>query len=987
MAMPTVLSKVLEATGYLDDGHTPPTVLLGQAARDARRGEFFEPDALWRGPSSLTVYFKYVDADPSSKVVSTWRREIWNEGFAPLLWVVSPSRIDVYNGFSRPTGEQDADTHRLQTFRLIEAELRALDAFAGRLAMETGQFWQHAKKVNRKTTVDAALLHDLAFLEQDLVAANLSRPSAQGLIGRVIFTQYLIDRHIVTTERLKRHSRAKTLPEALRDPNAANALFAWLTRVFNGDMFPKTTSWNHISQRHLKRVADFLDAVHPVTGQHSLFPYQFNVIPVELISAIYEQFVHAGSRIDGHSTKRRTAPLQNARQEGVHYTRLPVVSLILDEVMAGLTGKETVLDLTCGSGVFLVEALRRLVALNGGKSPSRDVIHNTLYEQVFGVDISEAAIRVAAFSLYLAALELDPDPQPPEALTFKPLIGRTLLVGSAHNIETTPSGSTAFFQNGARRKFDLLVGNPPWTFKGRRGTAARRERAKGEPRQPRGEALDFVRRASAFAHDSTRYGFVLPAPSFFAGSATARAAALSTIKLAAPATFVNLSALTWLFPTATMPAALLLGKSEKRPDDRLVVANVPWSPAGASSHSFEIAPSDISSLSIRKWENDPTRLKTVVFGRGRDARVLDALRSRHDALGSWLERANVEWRDGLQYGVALPVGDLFGMELLDTGQMKRFCVPAELPPLQEERAHRPRSRDNYRAPLVLVQEGFAAHPRPVAAVAERDIVYTEAYFGVSLVELGLDVAHMLAGVLSSAVAAWHFLLTASEFGVWKRRLHRQDLDLLPIPPLVSAAKSVAGRKIIHLARSFRTKPPDENGWRALDDAVFELYEIDDLDRLVIRDGMERGKWQWEKGRLMSAEPATPLELEAYADAFIAAVGAWLKATNRRRMRAELFQLPPSSPLRIIRFVLEDSRSRAVIQHTNVAGDLGPVLAAIGERLHVPLASTLVGQRELRVHGDDEVIIIKPAARRFWAAAAALQDADAVVAESFAGAPV
>jgi hypothetical protein len=47
---------------------------------------------------------------------------------------------------------------------------------------------------------------------------------------------------------------------------------------------------------------------------------------------------------------------------------------------------------------------------------------------------------------------------------------------------------------------------------------------------------------------------------------------------------------------------------------------------------------------------------------------------------------------------------------------------------------------------------------------------------------------------------------------------------------------------------------------------------------------------------------------------------------------------------------------------------------------------LVGERELRVHGANEVVIIKPAARRFWMRIAALEDADAVIAESFAGAP-
>ena len=85
----------------------------------------------------------------------------------------------------------------------------------------------------------------------------------------------------------------------------------------------------------------------------------------------------------------------------VYYTRLPVVSLVLDEVMDGLTGKETVLDLTCGSGVFLVEALRRLVHLkSGGDTPSRELIRTTLYQQVLPIRLTPmtATCRVPPLS-------------------------------------------------------------------------------------------------------------------------------------------------------------------------------------------------------------------------------------------------------------------------------------------------------------------------------------------------------------------------------------------------------------------------------------------------------------------------------------------------------------------------------------------------------------------------------------------------------------
>jgi hypothetical protein len=157
--------RVLEATGYLPEGQPGPGVHLGEDARRMRRGRSFAPDALWRGPSALTVYFKFEPTRPTDELASKWRREIWNEGFAPLLWIISPDQIDLYNGFGRPLDTGDAAKYRLQTFRNIDAALDELDTLAGRLAMETGQFWSRAPSVNRKTSVDQQLLSDLAFLE------------------------------------------------------------------------------------------------------------------------------------------------------------------------------------------------------------------------------------------------------------------------------------------------------------------------------------------------------------------------------------------------------------------------------------------------------------------------------------------------------------------------------------------------------------------------------------------------------------------------------------------------------------------------------------------------------------------------------------------------------------------------------------------------------------------------------------------------------
>ena len=973
------LGQVLEATGYLDNGAPAHGVYLEDEARSRCQAREFKPDALWRSDSALTVYFKLEQKDPSTEQVKRWRQEIWNQGFAPLLWVVSPHRIDIYNGFGRPRETEDATTHRLRTFKLIASELDELDGFAGRLAMETGQFWQQAPSVDRKTSVDRQLLNDLADLERDLVAARLDRPDAQGLIGRLIFTQYLIDRDIVTGPLLLSDYGHRTFPSILRDSHSTERLFDWLRDRFNGDMFPLqgTTAPR---PKHLSRVADFLEGVHPKSRQTTLFPYQFDVIPVELISSIYEQFAYSTP----------STPNTNPRRD-VFYTRLSLVSLVLDETMEGLSGEETVLDLTCGSGVFLVEALRRLVNLRAnGRQPNRELIRTTLHRQIYGMDISDAAVRVAAFSLYLAALELDPHPHSPESLKFKPLIGKTLIVGDVWDVERRINGKVMLTEWNARREFDVIVGNPPWSYRGRASTAARRARVSADSaRPPRGESLDFVFRCLDFASENTRFGLVLSAVQFFSRSRTGRNASSQVIEKLSPVTLVNLSNQSdWLFPNSNMPAVVLFARHRKLRSDVITAVQVPWSPLGAKSHTFEIAPSDIITIRMADWQRRPELLKAAFVGFRRDLSLLDRLTSSHQSLGDQLARFGTTLRTGLTIGNrSSDPSFLHGLPFLTTKDLDPFWVPRDLSPFDALQAESPRDRAIYRAPLLLVKEFLRGGPRPVVAVADRDIVFTDSFFGAAFPFAGKETAHLLAAILSSSLASWFFLMTASSFGLWMRRIKCRDIECMPVPDLEKVLYSKAGVRLTELARKFQRDSPSPSEWQTLDEAVFELYGLDETDRIVARDGLFRASWQWRAGRDASVKVAEVSDVSIYARTFQAAVGAWLSAANQHCMRAEIFDFPQQAPLRVVRFVLEkcsDVPENSRLEFVTPDGHLRDVLEKIGDRLEVPIANSVVGHRELRVHGSNEVVIIKPAARRHWMGVTALEDADSVIVESFSG---
>ena len=285
------------------------------------------------------------------------------------------------------------------------------------------------------------------------------------------------------------------------------------------------------------------------------------------------------------------------------------------------------------------------------------MIRSTLHKQIYGVDISEAAVRVAAFSLYLAALELDPNPKPPRALKFKPLIGKTLIVGDARSVEQTADGRAVLTKQGAKRRFDVIVGNPPWSYGGREATAARRDENNNRSRvhAPRGESLGFVSRAMEFASDNTRFGLILSAVQFFSRSGTGAAASRQLIEQLSPVTLVNLSNQSdWLFPNASMPAVALFARHRPSPSGTITTVQVPWSPSGARSHTFEIAPSDIVTLPLADWKRQPEFLKAALLGCRRDLALflalLDRFTSKFTTLEEGLGQIDVQFRTGLILG-------------------------------------------------------------------------------------------------------------------------------------------------------------------------------------------------------------------------------------------------------------------------------------------------------------------------------------------------
>src|SRR4029077_15852660 len=119
---------------------------------------------------------------------------------------------------------------------------------------------------------------------------------------------------------------------------------------------------------------------------------------------------------------------------------------------------QVILDPCCGSGIFLVEAYKRLVlhwrSRNEWKQPTVAVLRGLL-KKVHGIDLEEGAVELAAFSLCLALCDaLEPETIRASIKLFPLLAGKTL-----HH--------SCFFE--ARRRgvikeaIGVVTGNPPFT--------------------------------------------------------------------------------------------------------------------------------------------------------------------------------------------------------------------------------------------------------------------------------------------------------------------------------------------------------------------------------------------------------------------------------------------------------------------------------------------------------------------------------------------
>lgn len=965
--------------------------------------------------NSPIIYFREMAKIEPAKVAAL-HRTFWNQGVAPILVLIAPDEVHVYSGLAQPAIWPDSNTTPEGFVEQLGRVAEKLQAFV--LAVESGEYFHlHRNSFDPRQRVDRNLLRHLEAareLLEEVPAARLESLTLDALLCRLVFTCYLFDRGIIDRKYLEEAGieDAEHLRDILGRPRRSDAktdlyrLFAQLGQDFNGDLFSENleAEASQVKVDHLDILNNFLHGTDPRSGQRSFWPYEFGIIPIETISAIYEHFLKAAGE-------------QEKKDSGAFYTPRFLAELVLDQTLAGtktLLDKKY-LDPACGSGIFLVGLFNRLAEEWNRSHPEAKYdaklkgLTAILRTNLFGIDKEGSACLIAAFSLYLALLDqLSP---PDIRRVLKKVKVLPPLVADDPNDATTIRCAD-FFSDKATlpTPVDFIVGNPPWA-KVTRQTApvAVWCAARKLPFPGKQIAAAFMWKAPEYLGTTGKVCFVLPHGLLFNHTESAVEFQKRWFTTHAVDIILNLADYQrFLFEEAEAPA-VVIRYAKERPADRAHRIHY-WSPksdwAVTQAEVISVLPQDRTQITIQEVLDDlesddaPLIWKERYWATLRDRRLLDRLRLyprlRH-VLGQrgkgevkrWIIAEGFEpfgANDAALTRRQLTLPQTARVEA-GTHDLNLFLLPDDCDIQANLKLDLRRAISDtsiFKKPLVLVTEGFSK-----VAFANFDIAYRHGIRGIHGPVRDAGQLAFLAVYLRSALAKYFLFHTSASWGVSRARIDIDDLMRLPFPfpeqtDNPARAEEIVAEisKIMAAVAKQAAKSPlgreelVKSAQAQAEVLVEEYFDVIEFEKLLINDtnsvvvpSVRPTRARVEVPTLLAAKPS---DYSEYLTLLCDTLNGW--ANQQYQVHGTTVS---DDKLGVGMVVLEKTRRGE--QPGQLGGANKGLLAAI-HRLQRGAAKgrgSVELVRGLKVFDKTLLYVTKPIGRRFWTRSAALNDADEI----------
>lgn len=697
-------------------------------------------------------------------------KQIWNFNESPVVIIVDNGSVEIFNGF-----EYNKDNESLVSI----GKEKVLSDFSY-FELVTGKTWEkYQKDFNHSNRVDYYLLRNINEAISILTHKhNLPPRIANSLLGKCIFVRYLIDRNVNVDWNMPSWDNAGFC-SLLTSVENTKVFFGYLKQKFNGDdIFPLTDSdFDCITPDALQVLISLLKSEKLSSGQQSLFDlYNFSIIPIEFISNVYEYFIG----------------IENQKKDGAYYTPLFLVDYILNEtVEQKLNDDVKILDPSCGSGIFLVESLRKLIE---NKYPDtsncdKESIKAIAKQSIYGVDKDPNAIQVAIFSIYLTLLDYQ-TPADIESFKFPKLLNENFFVSDFFD------KANLFNSKFADIAFTHIVGNPPW----KRGKGGEKtpsfvkyidDRKKAEGKQTPKIAIGnaeiaqaFVLRAMDFAQAGTLCALIVNSKSLYnSGGKEFRSYFLHNNYLnkvleLAP---VRREVFNSSNDSAIAPAAVLFFQNARGNDtSKNQVEHVSVKPSRFFSlfKLLAIYRTDIKQVEQHLLADYDWLWKTLVYGSYLDFNFIKRLKDNYPTTigeiikdeSKFIVKQGLKRKDGKK---AIDVQDLIGWDFLNISEKDTF-TPFVLKPKEKwlsqqvgyiYRENKIICKDIFTPPVLLLKETVNNRYESVAAISYKPILFTDKVTAIKRLDQNIENYYDIAGLLYSTFFSYFIFQTSSTAGI------------------------------------------------------------------------------------------------------------------------------------------------------------------------------------------------------------------------------
>lgn len=970
----------------------------------------------------------YVCQTQSETEAAEIHRRVWNQNIVPFVLVVSPQNVRLYSGFRYIKSVQPRlDEQESGVLRVI-SEFNEIASALGSFSADSidgGNLWKDwGSSVTPETRVDWELLGNLEKLDDWLMENGIDdRSLSHAIIGKFVYLRYLRDREILSDRKLKewgvkaedvftRDARLETFKIVI------DGLDEWL----NGSVFPiPEYKIRQLGIQRLRQVAAVFQG-DTVYGQlHLDFKkYDFSFIPIETLSVIYQQFLHASEQ---------KANKSKGRQRGAYYTPVPLVNFMLDQLESRRplgTGMR-VLDPSCGSGAFLVQCYRRLIEQKVRETqsiPKPVDLRDLLTEHVFGIDTDSDACQIAELSLILTLLDYVTPPDLTNTRFKLPaLSGKNIIRGNA--FDEASEHSQKF-----NHSFDWVVGNPPWIELNpdeldpldrpiyQWMQANKQERPTGGNQA----AEAFAWRACDFSAPQGVVGLLVPAMSFFKyESKPFRESFFHKTDVWSAANFSNLAEVLFAGRSRVPAAALFYSyrhSNEETPHLAMIemysplVANQVVHDPGQPGRRLEIWSIVINASEVREVKyvevlsGDALPWKTAAWGSPFDSRLVRSICKRWDTLGEMEEQGLFIVSEGLQLrSKALKKTsekleahpEIAGKPMLDVGPLKKRRYVFRLPQEAIARVDADESyvrKGRFSLPFTVCQPPhiLVGAARNFAIFHDRFLIVPPRQIGIGSRSGNDSLLKALALYLNSDFARYHQFLTSPQLGIKRDVATLQALRSLPIPFAKIDANSLA--QWDHLYQRAQTADggisieeldagniPDglETILRDLNELTNETLNLDGRQRAAVHD-LVHIRLALIDGKVGQSATRVPHkdEMEAYGRMLQTELDDFLGDDISARHRVRILYDERSGMIEI-----EPVRDKVKPQPITVS-NAGQAVAHEFERTRDLLlqrrSQWVYFDRNLRIYDGVKTYLFKPLRRMHWAESQAMIDASEVIAD-------